>query len=358
MTSKERVIEQIEHRETDRVPFVLDFEEDYDFEEDLKDGALERASLYFGGRAWRDRLMNDIVRVPTATLGHSPPVTRQDSGVPLFRNDIFGAQWRVDQRPPLLTKPALEEASLDRYQFPSADAYFEKGWYERALRVIDENKERFIVTGFGFGLFERSWILRGLENVLMDSITDPDFYQELIRRIFENQIEVLERILTLPIHGFRFCEDWSYQEGIMIGAERWRRYFKPYVAKMYAKVHEAGKYAMTHMCGSVAEILPELIEIGLDVYESVQPEAKNNNPYVLKRQFGDHITFWGGLGSQSIIPFGSPSEIRSEVKRLCEVMGKGGGYILSCAKPIQPDTPLENTVAIIESFAEQVRISI
>jgi len=128
--------------------------------------------------------------------------------------------------------------------------------------------------------------------------------------------------------------------------------------KLYRRVHEAGKYTLTHCCGSIAEIIPDLIEIGLDVYESVQPEAKNNSPYELKKKYGDKITFWGALGSQSTVPFGTPQDIRKEVRRLCSELGKGGGYILSPAKPLQPETPVENAVAVIESFLEQAGVTL
>lgn len=89
------------------------------------------------------------------------------------------------------------------------------------------------------------------------------------------------------------------------------------------------------------------------LYQSVQPEAKNTNPYDLKKKYGDKLTFWGGLGSQSTIPFGTPSEIQAEVQRLCAEMGKGGGYILGPVKEILEDTPLENIVAIMDAFQEQ-----
>ena len=89
------------------------------------------------------------------------------------------------------------------------------------------------------------------------------------------------------------------------------------------------------------------------MYESVQPEAKDNCPYDLKRKFGDEITFWGGLGSQSTIQFGKPNEIKDEVIKLCRDMGNGGGYILSPAKALQPGTPVENLAAVVEAFLDQ-----
>jgi uroporphyrinogen decarboxylase len=122
---------------------------------------------------------------------------------------------------------------------------------------------------------------------------------------------------------------------------------------MYRQVHDAGAYTLSHCCGSVAEIMPDLIEIGLDVLESVQPEAANMNPYELKRRYGKEITFWGCLGSQSTIQHGPPEAIKAEVARLCREMGAGGGYILAPAKALQPGTPLQNAAAVVEAFLEQ-----
>ena len=106
-------------------------------------------------------------------------------------------------------------------------------------------------------------------------------------------------------------------------------------------------------CGSLADIIPDAIEIGLDVLESVQPEAAGMNPYGLKKKWGDKLAFWGGLGSQSTIPHGTPEEIRREVSRLRAEMATGGGYVLAPAKPLQPETPTENAAAVVEAFAEE-----
>jgi len=351
MTFKERVIAQIEHKETDFIPYNLEFEEDGD-KTLIEQGALKRVNSYYGNDSWRAKLDNHIVYIPMVNFGVDYDLAKT------FSTDMYGTQWRVDKRPMHVVKPALEKPSLSGYTFPDLNAFFDEGWYERALKLINEKKDYFLVAGLGFGLFERTWTMRGFENALVDTVAHPNFYQELVQRIFEQQMMILEKVLTLPLDGFLFSDDYGGQDGIMIGAERWRKYFKPYIAKMYARTHQAGKYTLNHMCGSEAEILPDLIDIGLDVYESVQPEAKNNNPYRLKKLYGKDITFWGGLGSQSTIPFGTPSKIRSEIKKLCQEMGKGGGYILSPAKPIQSETQTENTVAIVETFLKQAGIDI
>jgi uroporphyrinogen decarboxylase len=128
---------------------------------------------------------------------------------------------------------------------------------------------------------------------------------------------------------------------------------KPRWARIYAEVHRRGKLVASHTCGSVAEIMPDIIEIGLDVLESVQPEADGMNPYELKAKWGSKIVFWGGLGSQTTIPFGTPQEIKAEVCKLCSEMGRGGGYILAPAKPLQPGTPIENALAVVDAFTHQ-----
>lgn len=102
--------------------------------------------------------------------------------------------------------------------------------------------------------------------------------------------------------------------------------------------------------------MPDLIEIGLDVLQSVQPEAMS--PYALKRRYGDRFTFWGALGSQRLIPFGTPAEIRAEVRRLAHEMGRGGGYVLGLAKALQPETPTENAVAVVEAFWRRRRVDL
>jgi len=257
-----------------------------------------------------------------------------------------------------LVESAFKGPSLAGYALPDVDTCFDPDWGERARKQLEAEQDHFVVGFLGFGLFERSWTLRGFENALMDMVAHPDFYEELVERITNHQMGIVERLLELPVDGILFSDDWAYRQGLLMGADRWRRFFRPRLTRLYARVHQAGKVVLSHCCGSIAEILPDVMEIGLDVYESVQPEANNSDPYDLKHRYGDRITFWGGLGSQSTIPFGTPAQIRSEVAKLCQEMGKGGGYILAPAKEIQPETPIENVAAVLEAFLEQSGVTI
>ncbi len=340
LTPRDRVCAQIQHQETDPIPYTLRFDGD----------VAEQLDIYYGSDAWRGLLDDAIRRLPDPELGI------YDQGEPYY-TDLYGSVWQVDHRPFHLVELVLKTASLDGFTLPDMDAIFEPGWDKKVLQAIEEQKDRFLVICLGPGLFERSWSLRGFENVLMDTVVNPDFYEDLIERLTDHQMEIIERLLELPVDGILFSDDWGYQQGILIGAKRWRKIFKPRLARLYQRVHEANKYVLTHCCGSIEEILPDVIEIGLDVYQSVQPEAKDNNPYELKRKYGDKITFWGGLGSQSTIPFGTPDEIRAEVDRLCREMGRGGGYILCPAKPLQPGTSMENAAAVVEAFLKQAQVT-
>lgn len=224
---------------------------------------------------------------------------------------------------------------------------------QRARQTCEKSRDSFIVAYFYWGLFERSWTLRGFENALMDAIAEPDFYEEMLDRLTEQYLAFVDYSIDLPIDGFLFGDDWGDQRGVILGPDRWRKFIKPRWAKIYQKVHDRGKFVLSHCCGSVADIMPDIIEMGLDVLESVQPEPADMCPYELKSKWGDKITFWGCLGSQSTIPFGTPAEITDEVARLTSEMGRGGGYILAPAKELQPETPTENAVAVVEAFTNQ-----
>ena len=224
-----------------------------------------------------------------------------------------------------------------------------QAFFNGAFQVFD----RFSIIGLGWGLFEFSWIIRGFQNSMMDSITEPDFYEELLDLLTESRLSMVEQCADVPADAIMFGDDWGDQRGVILGPERWRRFIKPRWAKVYDAVHAQGKTVISHCCGSVADIIPDMIEMGLDVFESVQPEPANMNPYELKRKYGDKITFWGALGSQSIVHFGTPQQIRDEIQHLVREMGKGGGFIISPAKALQPGTPLENAIAVIEAFTNQ-----
>jgi len=338
---KDLVLRQISHQETPTIPYTLGFEGD----------VAERLDAHYGTTRWRGLLDNAIRRAPSPNL-----VLDTEADTSHVRGP-YGSLWQIDRRPFHLVEPALSEPTLDGYVWPNLDDFFDDAWRVEAEAVIRGDPDHFWVVGFGFGLYERTWTLRGFEGALMDAAGDPGFYDALVEATTEHQLAIIDRLLELPIDGIMLSDDWGYQDGVLLGPERWRRFIKPRLARMYERVHAAGRYALSHCCGSVADIMPDIIEIGLDVLESVQPEARGMNPYALKRQYGGDIAFWGGLGSQSTIPFCTADEIGAEVERLCRQMGRGGGYILTSAKALQPETPTGNAAAVVEAFLAQAGVA-
>ena len=150
----------------------------------------------------------------------------------------------------------------------------------------------------------------------------------------------------MPCDGIIFSDDWGDQRGVIIGPHLWREFIKPRVKQLYAKVHAAGKMIFQHTCGNVFDIIPDLIEIGLDCLQSLQPEAMP--VYAVKKLYGRSLRLWGGLGTQQLLPFGTPDKIRAEIRKLRDNLGKDGGYIFSSSKPIFHDVPIQNVLAFIE----------
>jgi len=337
MTDREAVIAVVRRHEVRPVPYTVAFEE----------SVGRRLDEWYGGPEWRGRLKRYIVGVSAVDTN------KQEKIDETHVRDAYGGIWRVDQRPWHLERPPLPERSLAGYQFPRPEVFFRPDWKEQAFRTCRENQDKFLIAHLGWGLFERSWNLRGFENVLMDAIEAPQFLEDVLDGLTELYLAFLEYTLDLPVDAVMFGDDWGDQRGVILGPERWRRFLKPRWARLYEAVHAAGKIVIHHSCGSIADIMEDVIEIGMDVHESVQPEAAGMNPYELKEKWGDRITFWGCLGSQSTIPFGTPEDIRREVRRLKREMGRQGGFILAPAKPLQPETPTENAVAVVEAFLEE-----
>ena len=336
MELRDYVLEQIHHHETSPVPFTLHFEGD----------VAERLDEHYGGPQWRRRMPPYMVGV--SAVNTWPTETLDDGRL----RDAYGTVWRTDRRPWHLEQPALAEASFDGYDLPALDRFIRPDdELAEAVEACRAGADSFRIGHVSWGLFERSWTIRGFENALMDVAAEPDFYEDLLDRITDLYSAFIAETVKLPVDAVMFGDDWGDQRGVILGPERWRKLLKPRWARLYGQVREAGKLVFTHCCGNVTEIMPDIVEIGLDVLESCQPEAMD--VYELKRTYGEHVTFWGGLGTQHLTPFGTPDEIRAEVARLCAEMGRGGGYILAPAKGLQPETPTENAVAVVEAFTNQ-----
>lgn len=327
------MLAQVGHQETDQVPYTLAFEEEV--------GA--RLDAHFGGPEWRQRVVPYIA--PCGGVTHQP----QEHLDATHYRDCFGTVWRTDQLPPVVVEPGLRVPSLAGYRFPSAADLLDGAARATTAKLVAEATDSFTIVSAGMCLWQ-SWYVRGFETTLMDCVAEEGFYDELLERFTELTLALVAACADIPADAIMMGDDWGDQRGVLIGPERWRRFFKPRYARIFEAIHRQGKLAIMHCCGSAAQIMGDIVEIGLDVLESVQPEARGMNPYELKAAWGDHLTFWGGLGSQSTIPFATPEQVRTEIRRLRREMSRGGGYILAAAKPLRTETPTANAVAVVEEL--------
>ena len=332
MTPRKIVLNQIRHRETPELPYTLPITEEVEV----------RLDEYYEGEEWRSSI---------AQYFKSYGVTRDVSSEQIDEKhscDVYGVVWRTDKNPPVVEKAPLSRPDFQGYDFPKVDLFVDPVLVDDVKKSILENQHLF--SHIGAPCLWSSWYLRGFETTMMDIVAEEDFYVELLDRFTELSLEVIGKYADIPVDAVMMGDDWGVQRGVMIGPDRWRKLYKPRYAEIFSAIRKQGKVSIMHCCGSVYDIMDDIVEIGLDVLESVQPEAANMNPYELKKRWGDKIAFWGGLGTQYTIPFATPEEIRGEIRKLKAEMSKGGGYILAPAKHLRPEVPTENAVAVLEEF--------
>ena len=262
MNPREIVLAQLKHQATQPVPYVLDFE----------GNVGERLDEHYGGKAWRERLVPYIVCCGGLDRRKGEQIS--DSR----RRDVYGSVWRIDKRPFHLVEPGLKTPSFDGYEFPPPETFIPPDMKGNTIKNLREHADSFTTISMGWGLWESCWGIRGFENALMDSAAEPEFFAELLDRLTDSYLAQLEHCADIPADAIFFGDDWGDQRGLMVGPERWREFFKPRYARIYEAAHAQGKLAITHCCGSLVDIIPDLIEIGLDAIESVQPEARDRHP--------------------------------------------------------------------------------
>jgi uroporphyrinogen decarboxylase len=181
--------------------------------------------------------------------------------------------------------------------------------------------------------------------------TRPRFVHDLLDRIAEFNLRVIARACAYDIDAMMFGDDWGMQRGLIMGPERWREFVKPRVRQMYAAVKSRGRKVFIHSCGKVDELFPDLIECGVDVFNPFQPEVID--VFAAKARYGAQLSFFGGISTQRLLPYGTPAEVRDGVRRLLEVVGRDGGYIAAPAHAIPADARPENVVAMLEVLHAQ-----
>ena len=197
--------------------------------------------------------------------------------------------------------------------------------------------------------------LRGTENIFVDLALRPELAEAVFRKVRDFYRGYLDRILQAAAGRIDIVltgDDFGAQNGLLMGADMWRTFLKPGFAEYIGIIRRHQAIAMHHTCGSVVPIIPDMIESGLDILQSIQPEAEGMSLAGLKRQFGRDLCFQGGVSIQKTMPFGSTDDIRRDVKAIAATIGRDGGYIFCTSHNIQADTPVPNIVALLQAYHE------
>ncbi len=349
MKHRERVQMALNHQKPDRCPMHISFTPEFALRlnramglesESPVDYALERAldqDLLLSSVGWVNSYYQD----------------KQDY------IDEWGVEWRViEYKTPfgdgyyteVNHHPLHEDEAVDAYQPPDPDRpelYFE------AEKTIKAYKDEYWIVGVTVTtIFETAWALRGFEKLLTDLSLAPDLADQILEIPYQYHLTAAKTLTKLGVDMIWLGDDVGAQDGMIISPKMWRKFLKPRMAEFIKELKTINPNVKVayHSDGNIINIIPDLIEIGLDVLNPIQPACMD--PSQIKKAFGDHLCFWGSIDEQHTLPFGSPNDVRNEVINRIETLGKNGGLILGPTHHIQLDTPLENFWAMVKTITQ------
>ncbi len=403
MISRERIITALEHKEPDRVPVDLGGWSDtgiaaiayrdlrrflgikdgiiriYDPVQQLaqpEEQVLRRVGadvlfLFNEPEHWKPYSFNDgsLCEVPEvidyvntapfepSTLPDGSRVILDDSGNILFKMPKDGWYYDPVYRP---LAQARDAKDIERYPWPNPkDPGIIKKLRNLACKAEDlyKNTDYLITMDSGGSVFEIPCGYRGFENFLTDLITNQKLAEMLMDKFIESQMEMFEAAINVVgqyVQVVQMTEDLGIQDGPIISPDLYRNLIKPRQKKLCEFIKsKTDAYICLHSCGSIYEFIPDFIEIGVDILDPIQLSAKNMDTRKLKKEFGKELVFWGGgCDTQRVLPFGTPKEVKEEVKKRIDDLAPGGGFIFSQVHNIQAGVPPQNIMAMYEAVEE------
>jgi uroporphyrinogen decarboxylase len=379
MNSRDRVQLALNHKEADRVPFDL--------------GAtvltgIHRQSYralrsYLGLPKVKDNivdifqqivLVDDDVReilkcdvrnvAPRPSSAFHLEIKEMDGYSYLY--DEWGIGWKMPLQGGLYydmfdhpLAHAQSIADLEDYSWPDPlnDARFE-GMAERAAQAAQVEGQGVFIGGMSAGIMEIAAWMRGFDNYFVDFAANEELLVALMRKVMEIKMAYWDRALTLigdNVDAVHEADDFAGQYKMLISPTSYRRIVKPLHKELFDFIHDRTRAKLFfHSCGSIRSVIPDLIEIGVDILNPIQVSATGMDSAELKHEFGDQVVFWGGgVDTQRVLGDGTPDEVRAETKRRIRDLAPGGGFVFATVHNIQGNVPPENIIAMWETLQEE-----
>lgn len=347
MTSRERTFMTLAHEEPDRPPISATYTPE-----------VAKAMREVFGQPEEDLgyvMGNDLIKT---AVGMENSYYLYDT--PTYTCP-FGVEWRnVSNYTGAYTEiigGALTDDSdgskLSAYQIPDPD---DPALYTHVREAVQKyGKEKFIIGSCQCSIFETAWYLHGLEDTMMDMVADEDYANEMFDKIMQFPLKAGLHMIEAGADMIWLGDDVATQQNMMMSVPMWRKYFKERYARIFEQFRQARKDIVIayHSCGNCTDILDDMVEIGLNVLNPIQPLAMN--PYKIKERFGKKLTLFGAIDVQELMPRGTREQIVQTVRDYKKYLGAGGGYILSPAHHLQSDTSLENILAFYDAAKEPVK---
>jgi len=359
-TSRDRVLKAIEHRQPETTPIHL-----------MGPEGIERWLVRFGAKDimdLREKMDLDIQEVRPVYSGPNTQAGRNIWGSEKDVGAVDGGEGYSAGRGGYPLASATSVADIERFAWPSPED-FDYEVVSRVLSRVSANRARMIRCQYAVAPEGQTreeaargrgtWLpllctlfnLFGFQTTLVNLRLQPAVMEAAIAHLEALTLGFMRRLLDASgglADIFWYGDDFAMAKGLMLSPEDWRRYLRPTYRKIFQLARSRGLKVWFHCCGTFRPVLPDLIQDGMDVWETVQAHLPGNEPEILKREFGKDIAFYGAVSTQSTLPFGTPDDIRREVRERIRVLGRGGGYICGGDHAILPDVPIENVLAMIQ----------
>lgn len=354
MKPRERVEMVLNHEVPDRCPMQISFTPEFAsrLRRDMELQGKAMHNPHGGGNTYeleralgQDMLLTSVGWANSYYMDNKPYVDEWGIGWTIQPYETaFGTGHYTE----ITSHPLADDDAISRYRPPDPNR---PELYADAAQVIRDFKDEYWIVGVTVTtIFEAAWALRGLEQIMIDMMVDPDLADHLLDIPYQYHLTAAKKLVEMGVDMVWTGDDFGSQYEMLISPKMWRKYFKWRMANLIGELKAINPDVKVayHSDGDIRRIIPELIEIGLDVLNPIQPSSMN--PAEIKSLFGDRLCFWGTIDEQHTLPFGSPEDIQYEVIERLETIGRQGGLILAPTHHVQLDTPLDNFWAMVETI--------